>query len=34
MNPWPFIAAAYALTLGGGAVLVLISYIAMRRAER
>ena len=34
MNPWPFVIGAYALTLGGGAVLALVSYLAMKRAER
>ena len=33
MNPWPFVIAAYALALGGTALLVLWSWIAMRRAE-
>lgn len=34
MNPWPFVAAAYALTLGGTVILVATSWAAMRRAER
>ena len=34
MNPWPFVAAAYAAALLGTAGLLLSSYIAMRRAER
>ena len=34
MNPWPFVIAAYAVTLGGAAALALASYVAMRRAER
>jgi hypothetical protein len=34
MNPWPFVIAAYAVTLGGGAMLAIVSYLAMRRAER
>ena len=34
MNPWPFVAAAYAVALGGAAVLALVSYVAMRRAEK
>ncbi len=34
MNPWPFVTAAYAVTLGGGAILALLSYLAMRRAEK
>lgn len=33
MNPWPFVLAAYALTLVGAATLVLASWAAMRRAE-
>ena len=34
MAPWPFVIAAYAVTIGGGGVLALVSYLAMRRAER
>jgi hypothetical protein len=34
MNPWPFVAAAYALTLLAAAALAGWSFIAMRRAER
>ncbi|MGI4731534.1 MAG: hypothetical protein ACRYFW_07285 [Janthinobacterium lividum] len=34
MNPWPFVAAAYGVTLGGAAVLAVWSFVAMRRAER
>ena len=34
MNPWPFVAAAYALTLGGAALLALASWRAMRDAEK
>ncbi len=34
MNPWPFVAVAYAVTLGGTAVLAIVSYLAMKRAER
>ncbi len=34
MNPWPFVVAAYAITLGGGTVLAWVSYRAMRRAEK
>ena len=34
MNHWPFIIAAYAITLGAVAALVLVSFLAMRRAER
>lgn len=33
VDPWPFILAAYALTLLGTAGLTLWSYGAMRRAE-
>ena len=34
MNPWPFVTAAYVVTLGGAAGLALVSWWAMRRAER
>ena len=34
MNQWTFVIAAYAVTLGGGAVLALAAWRAMRRAER
>lgn len=34
MNPWPFVVAAYAVTLAAAAGLALWSYLAMRRAER
>ena len=33
MNPWPFVIAAYALTLLATAGTLLWSWIAMRRAE-
>jgi hypothetical protein len=33
MNPWPFIVAAYALSVGGTVALTLWSVTAMRRAE-
>ena len=33
VDPWPFIVAAYALTLLGAAGMALWSYAAMRRAE-
>ena len=33
MNPWPFVAAAYAIALGGTLLLVLWSWLSMRRAE-
>ena len=34
VNAWPFVAAAYAVTLGGAAILSIVSYLAMRRAEK
>lgn len=34
MNPWPFVTAAYALTLIAAAGIAVISFWAMRRAER
>jgi hypothetical protein len=34
MNAWPFIAAAYAITLAAAAVLTLLSYVAMKRTEK
>lgn len=34
MAPWPFVIAAYAVTISGGGVLALVSYLAMKRAER
>lgn len=34
MNPWPFVIAAYAAVIAGGGGLVLLSFLAMRRAER
>lgn len=34
LDPWPFVAAAYAVAVAGTAALVLHSLIAMRRAER
>jgi Flp pilus assembly protein CpaB len=34
MNPWPFIIAAYALTLAGMVGLAAWSWAAMRAAER
>lgn len=33
MNPWPFIVAAYALTIGGTLGVTAWSFLAMRRAE-
>lgn len=34
MNPWPFVLAAYGLTLTGAGLLAWLSWRAMRRAER
>lgn len=34
MNHWPFIIAAYAVTIGGTVALTWASFVAMRRAER
>jgi hypothetical protein len=34
MNAWPFITAAYALTLGASGAVALAAFLAMRRAER
>ncbi len=34
MNAWPFVIAAYAVALGGAAVVTLVSWLAMRRAEK
>ncbi|WP_302480051.1 hypothetical protein [Sphingomonas bacterium] len=34
MNPWLFVAAAYAVMLGGAGLLALGAFLAMRRAER
>ncbi|HEV2569381.1 hypothetical protein [Sphingomonas sp.] len=33
MNQWPYIVVAYALTIGGMAALVLVSWLRMRKAE-
>ena len=33
MNHWPFIIAAYAITIVGTLTLVVASYLAMRKAE-
>jgi hypothetical protein len=33
MNPWPFVAAAYAIAIGLTAVLLIWSFASMRRAE-
>jgi hypothetical protein len=34
MNPWPFIVAAYAVSIFGTLGVTLWSYLAMRRAEK
>lgn len=34
MNAWPFIVAAYAITIAAAGVLTLLSYVAMKRAEK
>ena len=34
MNHWAFVIAAYAIALGATAVLLLLSWRSMRRAER
>ncbi|HYZ47414.1 MAG TPA: heme exporter protein CcmD [Sphingomonas sp.] len=34
MSHWPYIIAAYALTIGGMAGLALVSWLRMRTAER
>lgn len=34
LDPWPFIIAAYALTMIGTIGVTLWSYLAMRRAEK
>ena len=33
MNPWPFVAAAYAAAIGLTAALLLWAFVTMRRAE-
>ena len=33
MNPWPFVIAAYAVTVLGTAAIAALSWRAMRRAE-
>lgn len=33
MNAWPFITAAYVLTLGASAFVAIAAFLAMRRAE-
>ncbi len=34
MNPWPFVTAAYVITLVTSAGIALVSYLAMRAAEK
>ncbi|HET9354927.1 MAG TPA: heme exporter protein CcmD [Sphingomicrobium sp.] len=34
MSHWPFVLAAYAIALGATAVLLLLSWRSMRRAEQ
>lgn len=34
MNPWPFVTAAFVLTLVASAGIALISWLAMRAAEK
>jgi len=34
MNHWPFIVAAYAITVSGTVAVVVASFVRMRRAER
>ncbi len=34
MNPWPFVAAAYAVTLGTTGLVLLLAWRAMREAEK
>lgn len=33
VDPWPFIVAAYALTIAGTLAMAVWSFVAMRRAE-
>ena len=33
MNPWPFVTAAYAVTIIATAALLIWTYLSMRRAE-
>jgi hypothetical protein len=33
LNAWPFVIAAYAVTIGGTLALVIWSVVALRRAE-
>ena len=34
MNQWSFVVAAYVVTLARAGVLLIASYVAMRRAEK
>jgi len=34
MNPWPFVIAAYSITIAASAAIALASWLAMRTAER
>lgn len=34
MNHWPFIFAAYAITIGGTGAVLVASFLRMRRAEQ
>ena len=34
MSAWPFVIAAYGVTLGATGALALVSLLAMRRAEK
>lgn len=34
LDPWPFVAAAYAIGIGGTVVMITWSWIAMRHAEK
>ena len=34
MNPWPFVIAAYAIVIGGSALLTLWAWRSMRAAEQ
>ena len=34
MTQWSFVIAAYGVTLGGAVVLAVVSWLAMRRAEK
>ena len=33
MNPWPFVTAAYAVTIAATVALLLWAWLSMRRAE-